>query len=234
MDIDGVGPSLVERLTTPLPGSLLGDGSRLVRSFADLYSLTVEDLARLEGIQKKSAGNIVDAIQGSKTRGPARLLNALSIAGVGAQTAKEIIKKFRSFDALEEAKSPAEFLAVDGVGEILAQNLFDFFQSEEGRRVVRELRDAGLDMALAPLSEEEANAVKPLDGKTICVTGTLVNYDRVGIKETIERFGGKASSSVSKKTTYVLAGDAAGSKLTKAQELGIPILDEDAFLEMTK
>ena len=233
MDIDGVGPSLVERLTTPLPGSLLGDGSRLVRSFADLYSLTVEDLARLEGIQKKSAGNIVDAIQGSKTRGPARLLNALSIAGVGAQTAKEIIKKFRSFDALEEAKSPAEFLAVDGVGEILAQNLFDFFQSEEGRRVVRELRDAGLDMALAPLSEEEANAVKPLDGKTICVTGTLVNYDRVGIKETIERFGGKASSSVSKKTTYLLVGSEPGdTKVNKAKELGTPVITEEEFNAM--
>ena len=233
MDIDGVGPSLVERLTTPLPGSLLGDGSRLVRSFADLYSLTVEDLARLEGIQKKSAGNIVDAIQGSKTRGPARLLNALSIAGVGAQTAKEIIKKFRSFDALEEAKSPAEFLAVDGVGEILAQNLFDFFQSEEGLRVVRELRDAGLDMALAPLSEEEANAVKPLDGKTICVTGTLVNYDRVGIKETIERFGGKASSSVSKKTTYLLVGSEPGdTKVNKAKELGTPVITEEEFNAM--
>ena len=233
MDIDGVGPSLVERLTTPLPGSLLGDGSRLVRSFADLYSLTVEDLARLEGIQKKSAGNIVDAIQGSKTRGPARLLNALSIAGVGAQTAKEIIKKFRSFDALEEAKSPAEFLAVDGVGEILAQNLFDFFQSEEGRRVVRELRAAGLDMALAPLSEEEANAVKPLDGKTICVTGTLVNYDRVGIKETIERFGGKASSSVSKKTTYLLVGSEPGdTKVNKAKELGTPVITEEEFNAM--
>ncbi|MBR6386773.1 MAG: NAD-dependent DNA ligase LigA [Thermoguttaceae bacterium] len=233
MDIDGVGPSLVERLTTPLPGSLLGDGSRLVRSFADLYSLTGDDLARLEGIQKKSAGNIVDAIQGSKTRGPARLLNALSIAGVGAQTAKEIIKKFRSFDALEEAKSPAEFLAVDGVGEILAQNLFDFFQSEEGRRVVRELRDAGLDMALAPLSEEEANAVKPLDGKTICVTGTLVNYDRVGIKETIERFGGKASSSVSKKTTYLLVGSEPGdTKVNKAKELGTPVITEEEFNAM--
>lgn len=233
MDIDGVGPSLVERLTTPLPGSLLGDGSRLVRSFADLYSLTVDDLARLEGIQKKSAGNIVDAIQGSKTRGPARLLNALSIAGVGAQTAKEIIKKFRSFDALEEAKSPAEFLAVDGVGEILAQNLFDFFQSEEGRRVVRELRDAGLDMALAPLSEEESNAVKPLDGKTICVTGTLVNYDRVGIKETIERFGGKASSSVSKKTTYLLVGSEPGdTKVNKAKELGTPVITEEEFNAM--
>ncbi len=233
MDIDGVGPSLVERLTTPLPGSLLGDGSRLVRSFADLYSLTVDDLARLEGIQKKSAGNIVDAIQGSKKRGPARLLNALSIAGVGAQTAKEIIKKFRSFDALEEAKSPAEFLAVDGVGEILAQNLFDFFQSEEGRRVVRELRDAGLDMALAPLSEEESNAVKPLDGKTICVTGTLVNYDRVGIKETIERFGGKASSSVSKKTTYLLVGSEPGdTKVNKAKELGTPVITEEEFNAM--
>ena len=101
------------------------------------------------------------------------------------------------------------------------------------RIFVRELRDAGLDMALAPLTEEEANAVKPLDGKTICVTGTLVNYDRVGIKETIERFGGKASSSVSKKTTYLLLGrDPGQTKVDKASELGIPTITEEEFEKM--
>ncbi len=230
MDIDGVGPSLVERLTTPTRGSLLGDGSRLVCTFADLYRLTPEKLAQLDGIQRKSANNIVAAIQSSKTRGPARLLNALSISGVGAQTAKEIVKKFRSFEVLENVSKPEEFLAVDGVGEILAQNLFDFFKSEEGVRIVSELRELGLTMELEPLSVEKESESRPLEGKTICVTGTLVGYDRVGIKETIERNGGKATSSVSKKTSFLLVGsDPGASKITKATELGIPTMTEAEF-----
>ena len=233
MDIDGVGASLVERLTSPTPGSLLGEGSRLVQSFADLYRLTPSDLTQLDGIQKKSASNIVDAIQGSKTRGPARLLAGLSISGVGVQTAKEIIRKFRSFDALEATTSADDFLAVEGVGEILARNLFDFFHSEEGLRIVAELRSVGLNMALEPLTEEETNAPKPLEGKTICVTGTLVNYDRSAIKETIERYGGKASSSVSKKTSFLLVGAEPGSsKVEKAAELGVPTINEEEFQAM--
>jgi len=230
MDIDGVGASLVERLTAPLPGNLLGDESRLVKSFADLYRLTSQDLMQLDGIKVKSANNLVDAIRGSKARGPARLLNALSIAGVGARTAREIVKKFRSFVAMEETIRPEAFLQVDGVGEILAQNLFDFFHSEDGRRIVAELRELGLVMELEPESEDETNASKPLEGLTICVSGTLENYDRVGIKETIGKHGGKASSSVSSKTKYLLLGENPGaSKVEKARELGVPTLTEQEF-----
>jgi DNA ligase (NAD+) len=233
MDIDGVGPALVERLTSALPGNLLGDESRLVRSFADLYRLTPEDLMQLEGIKQKSAANIVEAIQGSKSRGPARLLAGIAIAGIGVSAAKKIIKKFRSFDALEQTTSPDDFLTVEDVGTVLAQNLFDFFHSEEGLRIVADLRSVGLDMALEPLSEEETSAAKPLEGKTICATGTLVNYDRSEIKETIERFGGKASSSVSKKTTFLLVGSNPGAaKVDKAAELGVPTITEEEFQAM--
>ncbi len=232
MDIDGVGPSLVERLTSALPNSLLGENSRLVRSFADLYRLTPEQLLQLDGVQKRSAVNIVEAIRNSKTQGPARLLNALSIAGVGAQTAKEIVKKFRSFDALESTTAPEDFLQVDGVGDILAANLFDFFHSDEGKKIVAELREQGLVMAL-PEEETDADAAKPLAGMTICVTGTLEHYDRVAIKEAIERFGGKAASSVSKKTTYLLTGSEPGaSKVTKAEALGVPSITEARFHEL--
>ena len=231
MDVDGVGASLVERLTSPLPGDLLGEESRLVKSFADLYRLTTKDLTRLDGIKEKSAKNLVDAIQGSKTRGPARLLNALSIAGVGAQTAKEIVKTFRSFEAMENTTSPEAFLRVDGVGEILAQNLFDFFHSEDGRRIVRELRELGLVTELEDEEAEDvANVSKPLEGLTICVSGTLERYDRASVKETIEKFGGKASSSVSSKTKYLLLGANPGaSKVEKARELGVAILNEQEF-----
>lgn len=235
MDIDGVGPSLVERLTSPIPGDLLGEESRLVRTFADLYRLTASDLTKLEGIQKRGANNIVEAIQGSKTRGPIRLLNALSIAGVGSSTSRDVVKKFRSLEALEGTSAPEDFLVVDGVGEIIAKNLFDFFHSDEGRRIVAELRELGLVTALEPLSEEEESAAKPLEGKSICVTGTLVNYDRVGIKEEIERLGGKASSSVSKKTSYLLVGAEPGaSKTQKAAELGIPTITEEEFEALKK
>lgn len=233
MDIDGIGDSLIERLTSAIPGNLLGGESQLVKKFGDLYRLTPSDLMQLEGVQKKSANNIVGAIQESKARGPARLLNALSISGVGAQTAKELVKKFRSFEAMENTRSADDFLAVDGVGKILARNLFDFFHSEEGLRIVADLRELGLDMALEPLSEEEQSAVKPLEGTTICATGTLVHFDRVAIKETIERFGGKAVSSVSKKTTYLLVGaDPGESKTTKAAALGVPTINEEQFMKM--
>lgn len=232
MDIDGVGTSLVERLTSPIPGDLLGSNSRLVRTFADLYRLTPEMLTQLDGVQKRSAKNIVAAIQGSKEQGPARLLNALSIAGVGAHTAKDIVRKFRSFEAMEQTTSAADFATVDGVGDILADNLYNFFHSEEGIRIVAELRELGVKTALDPVPESSSDASNalPLEGMTICVTGTLENYDRVGIKETIEQYGGRATSSVSKKTTYLLVGAAPGAnKTTKAEELGVPTMTEEEF-----
>lgn len=239
MDVDGIGASLVERLTTSRRVDLFSDEQPpLVRSFADLYRLTPEQLMQLDGIETKSANNLTQAIQNSKTRGPARLLTALSIPGVGAQTAKDLVKDFRSIDAMLEVESAEAFTATENVGEILAQNLFQFFQSEAGRRIVAELKELGVETAL-PTLPESADAENrfekplPLDGKTICVTGTLNRYDRVEIKETIEANGGKAASSVSKKTTFVLVGAKPGqSKIDKAAELGVPTLTEEEFEAM--
>lgn len=230
MDIDGIGESTVERLTSPIGGDLCNPGRVLVKSFADLYRLTKEDLLELEGFKSKSAQNLVDAIQKSKSAGPARLLAAISVRGIGVQTAKAVVAKFRSLEALENVESPAEFAAVDGVGDVLAQNLYDFFRSKDGRRVVSELREQGVATALTDASEDKTTDFKPLEGQIICVTGTLEGYDRVGIKETIERCGGKAASSVSKKTTRLLVGANPGAtKLEKARELGTPIMTETEF-----
>lgn len=165
-------------------------------------------------------------------------MTALSIPGVGAQTAKDLVKDFRSLDAMLEVESAEAFTATENVGEILAQNLFQFFRSDAGRRIIAELKELGLETALPDLPESAdgentfENAL-PLDGKTICVTGSLNRYDRVEIKEAIEANGGKAASSVSKKTTFVLVGAKPGqSKIDKAAELGVPTITEEEFEAM--
>ncbi|MBR5242753.1 MAG: hypothetical protein IKW13_00825, partial [Thermoguttaceae bacterium] len=239
MDVDGIGASLVERLTTPRRVDLFSDEQPpLVRSFADLYRLSPEQLMQIDGIETKSANNLTQAIQQSKTRSPARLLTALSIPGVGAQTAKDLVKNFRSLDAMLEVVSPEAFTETENVGAILAQNLFQFFRSDAGRRIIAELKELGLETALPelPTPKEGETAFEnalPLDGKTICVTGTLNRYGRVEIKETIEANGGKAASSVSKKTTFVLVGAKPGqAKIDKAAELGVPTITEEEFEAM--
>ncbi len=240
MDVDGIGASLVERLTTPRRVDLFSDEQPpLVRSFADLYRLTPKQLTSLDGVETKSANNLAQAIQRSKTRGPARLLTALSIPGVGAQTAKDLVKDFRSLDAMLEVESPEAFTETENVGAILAQNLFQFFRSDAGRRIIAELKELGLETALPELPNSPANGeaafenALPLDGKTICATGTLKRYGRVEIKEAIEANGGKAASSVSKKTTFVLVGAKPGrSKIDKAAQLGVPTITEEEFEAM--
>jgi DNA ligase (NAD+) len=240
MDVDGIGASLVERLTTSRRVDLFSDEQPpLVRSFADLYRLSPEQLMQLDGIETKSANNLTQAIQQSKTRGPARLLTALSIPGVGAQTAKDLVKNFRSLDAMLEVESPEAFTETENVGAILAQNLFQFFRSDAGRRIIAELKELGLETALPAPPTSAANGetsfenALPLDGKTICVTGILNRYGRIEIKETIEAKGGKAASSVSKKTTFVLVGAKPGqSKIDKAAELGVPTITEEEFEAM--
>ncbi|MDO5309863.1 MAG: NAD-dependent DNA ligase LigA [Planctomycetia bacterium] len=230
MDVDGVGDVMVEKLLAPRNIDLLLTQPPLVSSFADLYRLTVADLLTLPGVKQKSAQNLIEALEASKSRGPARVLAALSIPGIGAQSAKAIIKRFRSFDRLMAIDSIEPYLEVDGVGAVLAQNLLDFFRSSEGRRIVTELQGLGLTMALPELEAPQDARALPLLGKTICVTGTLLGYDRVGIKEAIEEHGGKAVQSVSKKLTWLLVGDAPGAtKLEKAEKLGVPILSEEEF-----
>ena len=233
MDIDGIGDSVVEKLTTPSLVGLLEEPRVLVKSFADLYRLKTEDLLNLEGFQKRSAEKLIKAIAASKTAGPARLLAALSIQGVGVQTAKAIVNKYRGFKGIENVERAEDFAVVDGIGKVLAENLFHFFHSPDGARIIAELRAEGLEMELPEDAATEDGAPRPLEGKTICVTGTLDGYDRVEIKETIERLGGKATSSVSKKTDFLLVGAKPGqNKIDKANELGVPQRTEEEFNAM--
>ena len=220
MDIEGLGEANVERLLQ----------SGLVKTAADLYSLTADQLAPLmvkdAAKGSKSADNLYAAIQGSKLQDLSRLLYALGIHQVGAKAAKTIAMQFGTLDAILSA-SFEDLCRIPDVGEITAQNIVDWFSSEQGRDLVERLREAGLNFT--------CNLERPdtkFAGMTFVLTGALTRFSRDEAEAAIERLGGKASSSVSKKTTYVVAGENAGSKRTKAEELGIPILSEDELIAM--
>jgi DNA ligase (NAD+) len=216
MDIEGLGDKLVDQLAT----------NKLVTKYGDLYRLTYDQLVDLERMGKKSAENLLEGIQASKNRGLARLLNGLAIPHVGQRVAQIIAQHFGSMEAMEAA-SAEELAGVDGVGPIIAQSVYDYLHSDYGSQTIADLRAQGIDMQ-APKKVLPAGGGK-LAGKTIVVTGTLTKYSRDEIKELIEQNGGKASSSVSKKTDFVLAGEEAGSKLAKAQELGVKVINEEEF-----
>ena len=216
MDIDGVGPAVLQ--------SLIDAG--LISNPADLYSLTVQDIAQLDRMGLKSAQNAVYAIEQSKNNDLSKLLCALGIRQIGAKAAKVLAQKFGSMDALEDA-TVEDLTAVDDIGEITANFLRDWFASEQSKDLLRRLRAAGVNM----VSNEQPTDDK-FAGMTFVLTGTLEKFSRDEAQALIEARGGKASGSVSKKTTYVVAGEAAGSKLRKANELGIPVLTEDEFLAM--
>ncbi|MDO4585864.1 MAG: NAD-dependent DNA ligase LigA [Planctomycetia bacterium] len=227
MNIDGFGPALVEQLVQPQVGKLISEP--LVTEFADLYRLQVKDLIGLERMGIKLAEKLIAAIQESKNRGPIRLLNALGIRGIGEGTSRRLIERFHSFDALSQA-SKDDISSVPDIGEILAANIFDFFHSVAGQKIVADLQSIGLRMELLP---DEINDIqsefKIFANKTICVTGTLRNFKRDEIEALIIKQGGKTAKSVSRKTDFVVVGKDAGSKLIKAQELGITILNEEEF-----
>lgn len=218
MDIDGLGPAVVEALVN----------ASLISSPADLYYLEPQSVARLDRMGKKSAENLIDAIERSKSAGLARLLCAFGIRQVGAKAAKVLARHFGSLDALMEA-TLLELLAVPDVGQITAEYIVDYFENPQSRHQVELLRAAGLSF----VSEEQV-VDQRFAGMTFVLTGTLPGYTREEAGAIVEKYGGKVSGSVSKKTSYVLAGEAAGSKLTKAQSLGIPIIDEAAFLKMVE
>jgi DNA ligase (NAD+) len=215
MDIEGLGEKLAYQLI----------GRGLVRDLDDLYELTVPALVELERMGEKSAQNLVANIESSKTRGLARLLNALSIRHVGTRVAATLAGHFGSMDALIAA-TLEELSDVEDVGPVIAASVHTFLHSESGRRAIDGLRRVGVDMT-APITPRAPEG--PLAGKTIVVTGTLERFTREEIEAAIEAHGGKAGKSVSKKTTYVVAGADAGSKLAKAQQLGVPILTEGEF-----
>ena len=214
MDIEGLGDKLIEQL--------VNDG--LVRSYGDLYRLTKQQLVNLERMGDKSSDNLLAGIEASKDRGLARLLNALSIRHVGNRVASVLADEFGSIDELAAA-NVEQLSAVNEVGPIIAKSVYEYLSSELGRDTIADLCRAGVKMDAA----RQAGQQGVLKGKTLVVTGTLVRYSRDEINELITRHGGRAASSVSKNTDYVVAGEKAGSKLDKARKLGVPVLSEQEF-----
>lgn len=217
MNVDGSGPATITQL--------LQEG--LIRDAGDLYTLTAERLASLERMGKRSAQNLVAALEESKKRGLACLLFALGIRNVGSRAGKALATRFRTMDALKQA-SLEELQSIPDVGQIMAQNIVAFFQDPASQRLLDKLSAAGVLMSVNA-DDEEGNDL--FAGASIVVTGTLEKWDRREIEKLIERGGGKASSSVSRKTAFVVAGENAGSKLEKAKNLGIPVYSEEEFAE---
>jgi DNA ligase (NAD+) len=219
MDIEGLGEKLVDQLVS----------EKLVKSYGDLYALTKEQLVELERFGEKSADNLLEGLQQSKTRGLARVLNGLSIRHVGARVATVLAENFGDVEPLQRA-SVEELALIEDVGPVIARSVYEFLQSDSGRAVIEELRAAGVSLRAS--SDTRRRGEGPLAGKTIVVTGTLVHYTRDEIKETIERFGGRATSSVSKSTDLVLVGENPGGKADNAKKLGVKLIDEAEFTAM--
>ena len=220
MDIDGCGPAVIQQLVD----------KNLVHTVADLYSLTVEKVldANLAGIKLKSAENLVRAIENSKANDLSRLIYGLGIRQVGEKAAKVLSMHFKTMDALMAA-TEEELTEINDVGAITARCITEYLAQPQSRDLISRLKEAGVNMdSTAELVDER------FAGMTFVLTGTLTRFDRKTAQALIEERGGKAAGSVSKRTTYVVAGEAAGSKLKKAQELNIPILTEDAFADMLK
>lgn len=216
MDIEGLGPALVE--------SLVNAG--LVSTPADLYALKAQDVAQLERMGKKSAENLIAAIEASKSRDLSRLLFAFGIRQVGQKAGKILSERFGSLEAIQAA-GEEELTAIDDIGAITAQSLLSWLASPQSQHLIAALAAAGVNM-----TGEKAVKGDRFTGMTFVLTGALTRFTRDEAGARIEAEGGKVSGSVSKKTTYVVAGEAAGSKLTKANELGVPVLSEEEFLAM--
>ncbi len=215
MDIDGLGDRTIDQLLR------LG----LVKSVADLYTLTREDFFRFERMGEKLADNLLAAIDRSKRRPLARFLFALGIRHVGQHIAKVLSQQFGSLENLERA-SREELLAIHEIGPQVADSVVNFFAAPRNREILERLPAAGV----VPQTEQR-RAGGPLSGQTFVFTGTLSRFSRKEAQERVERLGGRASGSVSKKTDFVVAGAEAGSKRARAEELGIPVLSEEEFLE---
>ncbi len=219
MDIDGLGPAVLEQLSQ----------SQLVSSPADLYRLSFEDVLTLDKKKEKSAQNLISALEKSKSNELYRLIYALGIPHIGLKAAQLLCQRFRTIDDVMNAGAE-DILTIDGFGDIMAQSVEQYFSLDSSKALIAELRELGLKMT--PSEVRQSGGV--FDGKTFVLTGTLPTLSRKEASKIIEDNGGKTSSSVSKKTDYVLAGEAAGSKLTKAQSLGITIITEEELLELTK
>ncbi len=218
MDIEGLGPAVVEQLIE----------AELIRDAADLYTLKAEKISEIDRMGEKSANNLINAIEKTKANDLSRLIFALGIRHVGQKAGKSLARSFGSLDALMEADAES-LKSVFDVGDAMAESVIRWFSLPASRDFVEKLRAAGVNFTA--LAEKASDAFA---GKTFVLTGALTKFTRSEAEEKIEALGGKASSSVSKKTSFVVAGEAAGSKLTKANSLGVPVLTEDEFLEMLR
>lgn len=217
MDIDGMGPSIIEQLLD----------KKYISNIADIYNLTKEQLVSLDRMADKSAENLLKAIETSKGNSLDKLINAFGIRHVGGKTAKILARNFKNLQEIMNA-SYEDFESINEIGEIMAKSIIDFFESEQTRDLIKRLDDAGVNME----GNKQENTNGKFSGMTFVLTGTLPTLSRNEASEIIENLGGKVSGSVSKNTTYVLAGEEAGSKLRKAEELGITIIDEAEFNNM--
>jgi DNA ligase (NAD+) len=218
MDIEGLGEALVAQLVD----------AGLLKSLADIYTLDRESLLTLERMGEKSAANLLSAIEQSRKQPLWRLLNGLGIPHIGVTSARDLANRFQTLDTLASA-SEETLLTIHSIGEIMASAIHAWFQSGENRNLLESLRAAGLNFGEA--DAPSAPSDNRLEGTIWVLTGTL-SISREEAAETIRRLGGKVTGSVSKKTTHLLAGDEAGSKLEKARELGVPVLDEVAFRQL--
>ena len=219
MNIKGLGDSIIEEL--------LNRG--LIRNIADIYKLTLEDLASLKKKGKKFAQNLIDSINESKKNEFYRVINGLGIRHIGVKAAKQLAKKYKNIDELQNA-SYESLLEIDDMGEIMAQSVYEFFSQAQTKDLIEKLKKYDINLKAEDITQVDNR----FEGMVFVLTGSLENYSRKEAEEIIESYGGKTSSSVSKKTTYVLAGEDGGSKLTKAQTLGITIISEEEFLNMIK
>ena len=219
MNIKGLGDSIVEEFLN----------RKMIENISDLYKLKLEDIASLKKNGKKFAQNLIDSINESKNNEFYRLINGLGIRHIGVKAAKSLAKAFKNIDNLQNA-TYEELIEIDDMGEIMAQSVFEFFNQTQTKDLIEKFKLYGINMQV----EENAETDNRFEGKIFVLTGGLENFSRKEAEEIIEKLGGKTSSSVSKKTTYVLAGEDSGSKLLKAQKLGIEIISEQDFINMIK
>ena len=217
MNIEGLGPAIVDQLLE----------EKLVSNIADLYYLKFEDLFKLERMGKKSSENLLNSINKSKQNSLDKLIFGFGIRYIGLRAAQLLAQGFNSLDEIMLA-DVQRFLQIDEIGDKMAESVVKFFSQEQTLHTIDRLKEAGVNMRGSKKKIKDAR----FEGLTFVLTGTLENYSRHKVTEIIESFGGKVSGSVSKKTSYVLSGDEAGSKLEKAHQLGVKVIEEKEFKEL--
>ncbi|RDY26619.1 NAD-dependent DNA ligase LigA [Romboutsia weinsteinii] len=221
MNIDGLGESIITLLLN----------EKIIKDISDLYYINKDDVINLERMGEKSATNLINSLEKSKDNDLWRLINGLGIKFIGVKAAKILANSFKDLDKIINATEP-ELVNLEEFGETMANSVVEFFKEEKNLSVIEKLKNAGVNTK--SIENEDSGIVKVFEGMKIVLTGTLPTLKRNDAKEIIESRGGKSTSSVSKSTTFVLAGEEAGSKLTKANELGVKVVDEDEFLELSK